>query len=283
MRRNGVGTLDADLLEDLDDQRLDRGRRSSSGVRERHLDVDLRELGLAVGAQVLVAEAAHDLEVAVHARHHQDLLEDLRRLRQREELARVHAARHQVVARALRRRLRQDRRLDLPEALRVEVLAESPSSRGDAGRGCAAAAGGADRDSDSAGGRPRRPACRRQSGTAASSPRSAAGSRCASTSTSPVVELRVDGVGAAPLAPCPITATTNSDRSRLATAISALVVRHDDLRDAVRDRGRRGTAAPPRSRTRCTQPSRTTSRADVGGAQRAAGVGAGERAELVSH
>ena len=35
-----------------------------SGARERHLDVDLRELGLAVGAQVLVAEAARDLEVA---------------------------------------------------------------------------------------------------------------------------------------------------------------------------------------------------------------------------
>ena len=69
--------------------------------RERDLDVHLRELGLPVGAQVLVAEALHDLEVAIHARDHQDLLEDLRRLRQRVELARVHAARHQVVARAL--------------------------------------------------------------------------------------------------------------------------------------------------------------------------------------
>ena len=55
---------------------------------------------------------------------HQDLLEDLRRLRQREELARVHAARHQVVARAFRRGLRQDRRLDLEEALLVEVAAD---------------------------------------------------------------------------------------------------------------------------------------------------------------
>ena len=87
-------------------------------MRERHLDVDLRELELAVGAQVLVAEAAHDLEVAIRARDHQDLLEDLRRLRQRVELARVDAARHEEVARAFRRRLREDRRLDLPEALR---------------------------------------------------------------------------------------------------------------------------------------------------------------------
>jgi hypothetical protein len=61
-------------------------------------------------------------KVAIHARDHQDLLEDLRRLRQREELAGMHAARHQVVARPFGRRLGQDRRLDLEEALLVEVL-----------------------------------------------------------------------------------------------------------------------------------------------------------------
>ncbi len=36
-------------------------------VDEAHLDVDLRELGLAIETAVLVAEAAHDLEVAVVA------------------------------------------------------------------------------------------------------------------------------------------------------------------------------------------------------------------------
>ena len=46
-----------------------------------------------------------DLVVAVEAGDHQQLLEQLRRLRQREELARVHAAGHQVVARAFRRGL----------------------------------------------------------------------------------------------------------------------------------------------------------------------------------
>ena len=61
-------------------------------VEERGLDVDLRELGLAVGAQVLVAEALGDLVVAVEAGDHQQLLEQLRRLRQREEHAVVHAA-----------------------------------------------------------------------------------------------------------------------------------------------------------------------------------------------
>ena len=55
-------------------------------AHERSLDIELRELRLALGAQVLVAEAAHDLIVAIEARHHQQLLEELRRLRQREEL-----------------------------------------------------------------------------------------------------------------------------------------------------------------------------------------------------
>ncbi len=48
------------------------------------------------------------------------LLVQLRRLRQRVELAVVHTARNEVVARPFRRRLRQDRRLDLEEAARVE-------------------------------------------------------------------------------------------------------------------------------------------------------------------
>src|SRR5690242_21379003 len=56
-----------------------------------------------------VAEAARDLVVAVEARHHQDLLEQLRALRQRVELAFVHARRDQEIARALGRGLGQDR------------------------------------------------------------------------------------------------------------------------------------------------------------------------------
>ena len=90
---------------------------------EAHLHVELRELELAIRAQVLVAETARHLEVAIEARHHQDLLEDLRRLRERVELARVHAARHEEVARALRGGLGQDRRLDLEEALGLEGAA----------------------------------------------------------------------------------------------------------------------------------------------------------------
>ena len=103
----------------LDPQRADHLLGDVDDVvlrHERRLDVDLRELRLAVGAQILVAKAAGDLEVAVVARDHQQLLVDLRRLRQRVELAGMHATRHEVVARALGRGLRENRRLDLEEA-----------------------------------------------------------------------------------------------------------------------------------------------------------------------
>ena len=56
---------------------------------EAHLEVDLGELRLAVGAGVFIAEALADLQVAVAARDHQDLLEDLGALRQGVELAGV--------------------------------------------------------------------------------------------------------------------------------------------------------------------------------------------------
>ena len=112
--------LDADQGEEPLGQALHH-RHHLVAPDERHLDVDLRELGLAVGAQVLVAEAAADLHVALAARDLEDLLEELRRLRQREEAAAVHARRHQIVARALGRRPREDRRLDVEEAELVEV------------------------------------------------------------------------------------------------------------------------------------------------------------------
>ncbi len=98
-------------------------------LEERGLDVELRELRLAVGAQVLVPEAAHDLVVAVEAAHHQELLEDLRRLRQREELARMGARGHQVIAGSLGSRLRQHRRLDVDEVVVVEILAHRARDR----------------------------------------------------------------------------------------------------------------------------------------------------------
>ena len=43
-------------------------------LHEGHLAVYLRELGLAVGAQVFIAEALADLEVAVNTCYHTELL-----------------------------------------------------------------------------------------------------------------------------------------------------------------------------------------------------------------
>jgi hypothetical protein len=84
---------------------------------EAHLEIELVELARqTVGARVFVAEARRDLEIAVEARHHQQLLVLLRRLRQRVELARMDAARHQEVARALGRGGGQDRRRIFGEA-----------------------------------------------------------------------------------------------------------------------------------------------------------------------
>ena len=70
-----------------------------------------------IGAGVFVAEAGRDLEIAVEARHHQQLLEHLRRLGKRIEFAGVHAAGHQIIARAFRAAGGEDRRLEFHEAL----------------------------------------------------------------------------------------------------------------------------------------------------------------------
>ena len=72
-----------DLLRQRDDVVL---------VDERHLDVQLGELRLPVGAEVLVPVAAGDLVVPLHPGDHQQLLEQLRRLRQRVPGARAAAA-----------------------------------------------------------------------------------------------------------------------------------------------------------------------------------------------
>ena len=93
---------------------------------EAHLDVELGELGLPVGAEVLVAVAAGDLVVALHAGHHEQLLEQLRALRQGVPGARREPRGHEEVAGALGRRPGQRRGLDLDEV----ALAEHPPRGG---------------------------------------------------------------------------------------------------------------------------------------------------------
>ena len=111
---NGAGA-DHHLFDDVEDVFL---------TREGHLDVELGEFGLAVGAQVFVAETFYDLKIAVEAADHQDLFEDLRRLRQRVELAVMHAAGDEIVARAFGRGAREHRRFDFEEAHFVHRFAD---------------------------------------------------------------------------------------------------------------------------------------------------------------
>ena len=118
--------LDADALApDARDDALHQ-REDELAVRERHLDVELRQLLQAVGARILVAHAARDLVVALEAGDDEQLLRDLRRLRQRVELAGLQARRDDEVARALGRRLPEHRRLDVDEALALHLLADDP-------------------------------------------------------------------------------------------------------------------------------------------------------------
>ena len=95
---------------DTDDVRL---------VEEAGLDIDLGELGLTIGTQIFVAETLGDLIVATKPVDYEQLLEQLRRLRQGEEVAGVGTARHQIVASTFGRRAAEDRRFDIEEAVLV--------------------------------------------------------------------------------------------------------------------------------------------------------------------
>ena len=78
-----------ELLEDAVQHRFDGGENVFLGDKA-HLQVELVELARrAVGARVFIAKAGRDLEITVEARHHDQLLELLRGLRQGVELAGV--------------------------------------------------------------------------------------------------------------------------------------------------------------------------------------------------
>ena len=118
-----------EFLEHAAHHRLDRSEHVVLGD-EAHLNIELVELaGRAVGARVLVAKAWRDLEIAVEARNHHKLLELLRRLRQRVELARMQPRGHEEVARTLGRRRGQDRGLELEETLLLHPPAHGINDR----------------------------------------------------------------------------------------------------------------------------------------------------------
>ena len=119
----------AELLEHAVQHRLDRREHVLLGD-ERHFEIELVELARrTVGPRILVAEARGDLEVAVEAGHHDELLELLRGLRQGVEFARMDAARHQEVAGAFGRARGEDRCLEFGEPL----LDHAPADAGDDG------------------------------------------------------------------------------------------------------------------------------------------------------
>ena len=91
-------------------------------VDEAHLDVELGELGLTVSSEVLVAVATCDLVVALHARHHEQLLEQLGALRQGVPAPGGKTSRHQEVTGTLRSGTGQGRGLDVIEVVAVENL-----------------------------------------------------------------------------------------------------------------------------------------------------------------
>ena len=89
-----------------------------------HLDIELVEIGgRAVGARVFIAKTRRDLEILVEPADHDQLLELLRRLRQRVEFTRMQARRHEEVARTFRAGGGDDRGLELVEPLVPHPLA----------------------------------------------------------------------------------------------------------------------------------------------------------------
>ena len=126
MRGNGrARRLAAERLEGRDHVPLQHVEHLLA-LDERHLEVELAELELAVGAEILVAPAGGDLVVAVDPADHAELLEDLRRLGEREEAPRLQAHGEEEVARAFGCALRHAGRPDVDEA---EVVHRPPDGR----------------------------------------------------------------------------------------------------------------------------------------------------------
>ena len=117
--------LDPHCLEHGRDDALDE-LVDVLGTNERHLDVDLGEFGLPIRAQVFVTETAGELIVTLEAGDHQQLLEQLRGLRQRVEATCMDPAGNQVIPRTLRSGSGQDRGLDLGESVLIQYPPSGP-------------------------------------------------------------------------------------------------------------------------------------------------------------
>ncbi len=92
-------------------------------VDEGHFEIELGEFGLAVGAQVFIAEAAGDLHVTFQPPDHQHLLEKLWRLRQGVKAAGVESGGDEEFAGPFGGGFVEDRRFDFEEAVLVAIVA----------------------------------------------------------------------------------------------------------------------------------------------------------------
>ncbi len=91
-------------------------------IDKRHFTVNLGEFRLAVGAQVFIAEAADNLEIAVKTGDHEYLFEKLRRLGKRIELPLVDTGRYQKIPGSFRGRLGKEGGLYFEKTVCIQVL-----------------------------------------------------------------------------------------------------------------------------------------------------------------
>jgi len=91
-------------------------------IDERGFQIELRELRLPVRPQILVPKTPDNLEIALEPRHHQKLLEELRRLGKGIEMFRVMATRHQVVTSTFRGALGEHGGFDFDESPFIQKI-----------------------------------------------------------------------------------------------------------------------------------------------------------------
>ena len=90
---------------------------------KRHFAIYLGKFRLTISAQVFITETFYNLEIAVKARHHQQLFKGLRRLRQGIKFPGIHPTGDHKIPRAFGRRFNQNRSFHFNKILSVHVQA----------------------------------------------------------------------------------------------------------------------------------------------------------------
>ena len=124
--REGPWDLDSEALAPDGGEGLLHEQEQRVSIGEGRLHVELGDLLDAIGAKILVPEADRNLVVAVESGDHQQLLEQLRALRKREERALVEPARDDEVPGTLGGRLVEQGCLNVEVAGRFHLPADDP-------------------------------------------------------------------------------------------------------------------------------------------------------------